>query len=273
VPRPRKNGRTLGPVPSPSAGQLPPHLITKMAPSERKTRQVYELVRTAIVTLALRPGIALNEKLICEQLEISRTPLREAILQLSSENLVSVIPHSGTFVSRIDLQNVFDGQLVRDALEMKLVRLAAVKMTSVFERELDFNLHKQRQLAKDLDYDGFYELDETFHGLICEFASSPQVWRIVKGAKVHLDRVRRLAMPVPSHVRLVLREHTDIVGALKTRKPDNAARSMQIHLDGVFETIRRLIEEKSEYFSSSSAEELAQFEAGHRKAATNPVAV
>jgi DNA-binding GntR family transcriptional regulator len=262
LPRPKKvTAEASAPV---AQLLIPASLVVKMAPSLPKTAQVYEVIRRAIVTLALPPGSVVNEKAICEQLGISRTPLREAMLQLSAENLISVIPHMGTYVSRIDLQNVFDGQLVRDALEMKVVRLAAVKMTPQFSRKLDFNMHQQARLAAERDYDEFYELDEAFHSMICEFGASQRIWRIVNGAKAQLDRVRRLAFPAPTHLDIVLREHTAIVEGLKARDPNAAAAAMKVHLDRVFDTIRRLIVEQSDYFSPWSPEELDSYEAAMR---------
>ncbi|MCA9129367.1 MAG: GntR family transcriptional regulator [Planctomycetales bacterium] len=218
------------------------------------------------MTLVMPPGCLINERQLCEQLGVSRTPLREAILQLSVENLVLVIPNSGTFVSRINLQDVFDGQLVRDALEMKVVRLAAAKMNTSAERKLDFNLHQQTKLAEDLDYDGFYELDEEFHSMICDIGASPGMWKIINSAKAQLDRVRRLAFPAPSHLSVVLKEHTAIATALKIRASDEAAAAMKVHLDRVFETIRRLIVEQSDYFSSVSNVDLDRYESFLREA-------
>lgn len=234
--------------------------LTEMIdPAMPKTSQVYDIIRRAIISLVLKPGSVVNEKQICDQLGISRTPLREAILQLTAENLVSVVPNSGTYVSRIDLQNVFDGQLVRDALEMKIVRLAAARMSPSFERQLDFNMHQQRRLALDLDYDGFYELDESFHSMICEFGASIRIWRIVNGAKAQLDRVRRLAIPGPNHLAIVLSEHSGIVDGLKLRDPDVASAAMKVHLDRVFESIRRLIIERRDYFSTNAHDVLDKY--------------
>lgn len=226
-----------------------------------KTAQVYEVIRRAIVGLRLEPGSVINESEICDQLGISRTPLREAILRLAAERLISVVPNSGTYVAPIDLTSVFDGQLVRDALEMKVVRLAATKMNPVFGRQLDFNLHQQARLAEALDYDGFYELDEQFHSMICEFGASRNIWTIVNGAKAQLDRVRRLAFPVPSHLNIVLQEHSEIANGLKLRDPELAAQAMQIHLDRVFNTIRRLMAEKRKYFSSTTSAQVDNIEA------------
>ena len=260
--RPRKS------VTGESAGQLvdapglPEALIKMIDPALPKTAQVYGIIRRAIVGLMLRPGSVVNEKLICDQLGISRTPLREAILQLSAENLVSVVPNSGTFVAKIDLQSVFDGHLVRDALEMKVIRLAANRMTSQFERQLDFNLHQQARMAADLDYDEFFQLDEAFHTMICEFGTSLHIWKIVNGAKAQLDRVRRLSYPMKIKLDPILAEHVSIADGLRLRDPDAAAAAMKLHLDSVFSTIRQLIVERRDYFSNDAADVLNAYVGG-----------
>src|SRR5882757_7697286 len=123
MPRPRKAiDLPLSKVESEGS---PLFLDRMLNPALPKTAQVYDMMRRAIVGLELRPGEPVNEKLICEQLGISRTPLREAILQLHAERLVEVWPNAGTHVSPIDLREVMDGQIVRESLEMKVVRLAA----------------------------------------------------------------------------------------------------------------------------------------------------
>ena len=251
--RPRKKDSE---APDTGISGLPDNLINLIDPALPKTSQVYGIMRRAIVNLHLAPGSNVNEKLICDQLGISRTPLREAILQLQSENLVSVIPNSGTYVSKIDLQSVFDGQLVRDALELKVVRLAASRMTPQFERSLDFNLHQQKRMAADLDYDGFYELDEAFHTMICAFGASAHIWKIINGAKAQLDRVRRLSFPLPSHLEEVLNEHMAVVDGLKLRDPDSAEAAMKTHIDRVFTMIRRHIVERRDYFAADAGQVL-----------------
>jgi len=231
---------------------LPDYVELRIDPALPKTSQVYEIMRSAIVNLHLSPGSSVNEKLICDQLGISRTPLREAILQLQAENLVSVVPNSGTYISRVDLQSVFDGHLVRDALELKVVRLAANRMTPQIERMLDFNMHQQRRMAQDQDYDGFYVLDDALHSLICATGASAHIWKIINGAKAQLDRVRRLSYPLPNHLDVVLAEHAAIVAGLESRDPDAAAAAMQVHLDRVFTMIRRHIVERRDYFAADA---------------------
>lgn len=262
--RPRKGGNVPRPQRAEADATEVIRLETFLAPGMikaglPKTPQVYDVIRHAIVSLAFPPGAPINEKLICERLEISRTPVREALIQLHAENLVHVVPNSGTFVSPIDLQRLFDGQLVRDALETRVVQFAARKATPAFVRSLDFNMHQQRVLAAEADYDQFYELDEGMHRAICEFGASAEVWKIVYSAKAHLDRVRRLAYPERDHLRIVLGEHEEILEALRARDPDAARQAMQAHLDRVFLTIRHLMDQRPDYFAEDAGAIFAQF--------------
>lgn len=254
--RPRKSvPRTEGQADAGLVG-LPDDLIDMIDPALPKTFQVYGIMRRAIVNLHLSPGSSVNEKLICDQLRISRTPFREAILQLQSENLVSVVPNSGTYVSKIDLQSVFDGQLIREALELKVVRLAANRMTPQFERALDFNIYQQHRMWSDHDYAEFYALDEAFHAMICAFGASAHVWKVINGAKAQLDRVRWMSYPLVGHQDIVLKEHLAVVDGLKQRDPEAAAAAMKVHVDRVFNMIRRLIVERRDYFAADSGEVL-----------------
>ena len=250
--RPRKDrGTDVADIPC-----LPDGLVRPADPSLPKTAQVYKIMRRAIVGLVRQPGSIVNERLICDQPGISRTPLREAIRQLNADNLVSVVPNSCTHVFRIALQSVFDGHLVRDALDMKVVRLAAARMTPQFERALDFNIHQQKRMVTDQDFDGFNGLDEAFHEMITLFGASAYVWKIVNGANAQLDRVRRLSFPLPSHLEMAVAEHTAIIDGLKLRDPNAAATAMKGHLDRTFAMIRRHIVEHRDYFAANAAEVL-----------------
>lgn len=225
-----------------------------------KTAQVYELVRRAIVSLDMPPGMVINEKKICEELQISRTPLREAILQLHAENLVTVRPNAGTFVAPIDLRCVLEGQLVRDALEMKVVCFAARRADKPFLARLDLNMHQQRMLANQQDYNQFYELDEAMHQIICEHGASQRIWRLVTGAKAQLDRVRRLQMPEPNHMVAMLADHEAIVEAIRASDEDAAAAAMKRHLGRVFQIIRHLMAERAELFAPQAGPLFEEFQ-------------
>ena len=87
-------------------------------------RQVYQILYESIISLWLKPGQPLREKEICKQLQISRTPVREALLKLADERLIVILDRSGTYVSRINIEDVRESQFIRESMETATVRYA-----------------------------------------------------------------------------------------------------------------------------------------------------
>ncbi len=233
----------------PAIADLP--LPADAAIDQRMSRsaQAYDLLRDAIVSLWLKPGEPVNEKAICEQLGVSRTPVREALMRLADEGLVQVYPQAGTFISPIDLEHVFEGQIVRDALEMAMIRRAAHRLTPAFAARLAAILDDQRRCSARNDHQAFYVADEEFHRTISQCAGSLRIWRIINSAKAQLDRVRRA-----------------IYDGLVSGKEAQAARALQIHLDTVFDAVQLLMERHAEYFSKESLDRLKRRPARRRPA-------
>ena len=88
--------------------------------------RVYERLLADIVTMRLAPGATLNEKQLCQDFGVSRTPVREALLRLAEENLVDIYPQIGTLVTRIQAPAVRDAMAMREALERETARQAAL---------------------------------------------------------------------------------------------------------------------------------------------------
>ncbi|SDB67590.1 GntR family transcriptional regulator [Pseudomonas sp. NFACC13-1] len=217
-----------------------------------KTAQVYELLRSAIISLKLQPGETISEKDLCAQLDISRTPLREAILQLANQKLIIIRPNASTVVSPIKLKDVLEGQLVRETLEMRSVKLAARFFSERNADAFSTSLLLQRSASQRKATDEFYALDEEFHKIICECSGYPNLWRLLNGAKGQLDRVRRLAFPVQNHFDEVIAEHEKIAAAIMSNDETAAENIMLEHLDSIFETLLILIDERADFFTEDS---------------------
>jgi GntR family transcriptional regulator, rspAB operon transcriptional repressor len=223
-----------------------------------KTAQVYELLRHAIVSCRLPPGELLNEKELSRQLDVSRTPIREAILQLAAQKLIVIKSSSGTYVSPIRLNDVLEGQLVRDGLESRTAALAARYCNDDYAAKFDICLYRQRLSAKAKDTDQFYALDEEFHRLICECAGFPNLWTLLNGAKGQLDRVRRLAFPVQVHFEDVVKEHAALINAIKSHDEEKAVALMRPHVDAI-ETLELLVEKRRSLFDGDVSKDLKRF--------------
>jgi DNA-binding GntR family transcriptional regulator len=206
----------------------------------RLADQVFRYLRDEIVRGALPPDTPLVEAEVAKQLQISRTPVREALIKLAEEELVRIYPQRGSFVAPISLEAVHDAQIIREHLECALMTDVAQRMTPAWQNRLEENLDKQKQAERQGNGPQFYELDELFHGMLGEISGRARVWKTILQAKVHMDRVRYLSHQEPGHLKRLLGQHRDIVGALTRHDAASATEAMRQHLRMVFSTIRTL---------------------------------
>ncbi|WP_433850736.1 GntR family transcriptional regulator [Brucella pseudogrignonensis] len=207
-----------------------------------KPDQIYEHLRAAIISMKLPPGESLPEKELCAHFGVSKTPFREAVRKLVDESLVTIVPSGGTFVSKMVLREVLEGQMVRETLEMKVVRLAARHYDHSFDKRFELQLFTQKLAARNPDVDEFFALDNEFHRLICQCAGFPKIWQTIHSATGQLDRVRRHSYAMRSHFNDVLKEHREIYAALKAGNEVEVAKAFQTQLDAVipvFDLLRR----------------------------------
>ena len=95
------------------------------------------------MSLRLKPGERIADAQLAQELGVSRTPVREAILQLADEGLVDVVPQHGTFVAPISLEAVREAQFVREALEVAALREVVERITGAELAELETSLAAQ----------------------------------------------------------------------------------------------------------------------------------
>lgn len=216
----------------------------------QKSNQVYELLRRSIIRLEIEPGAPIVEKDICDEMNISRTPVREAVQKLAEEGLVRVIPHSGTYVSGISFPVAEEGFVIRRALEIESVRRAAVNYTEADGAALQAILDRMHQLIEADQLDRYIDEDDILHAEIARLSGMQRIWKFITMAKVHLDRMRQLSAPVPGHLAVVTGQHEAIVAAIRAGKPDQAELAMRIHLESSFDVMAKLYQERASLFSS-----------------------
>lgn len=198
-----RGGGGLAPVSRPSRGP-------------RVSDRVYDELAAAIRDMRLPPGASLSETDLAVRLQVSRTPLREALARLVDAGLVIVVPQVGTTVALISLQDVEEARFVRENLEIAAFAEACTK-PAVSVSQLHALLDVQERCQAEGDLDGFFEADEALHAGIFALAGYPGAWQTVQRMKVQLDRLRRLSLPEPSTIRTLIDEHRQIVDALEER--------------------------------------------------------
>ncbi len=209
------------------------------------SNQAYETMRRMIVRGDLSPCARLSEPDLTEQLGIGRTPLREALLLLAQEGLITVQPQSGSFVAAIDIDRVREAQFVREHLECGIIREIALSIGRRALADIRRLLEQQDEAQEDNDPNRFYELDEDLHAEFCRIAERPGVWRLIQGSKLHMDRVRQLRWPIADQIPRLIAQHRAIVAALTDHDPDAAENALRLHLREVFATIDALQLDKS----------------------------
>jgi DNA-binding GntR family transcriptional regulator len=179
--------------------------------TESISERAYGLLRDRIVTLRLAPGTLLREDELMRELEIGRTPLREAVKRLALENLVAVQPRIGTYVTSVDAADIVHISEVRAELEAQAAELAARRMDDGLRARTETLLAEVRGLDRAADADTLMAMDESVHRLAWEGSQNPylietleryfvlslRVWYVV------LDRVPGLGAAVFDHARFL----------------------------------------------------------------------
>lgn len=210
--------------------------------------RTYMSLREAILDLRCRPGEPLRKAEICETLGISRSPASEAIARLATEGLVEVVPQAGTFVARFSMDEIREGAFLREAIELAAIEALAPVVTDEQLVRLRRNIRVQEALIEDGDYPGFYKLDREFHEMILSFTGYRKLGQVAESAWVHVNRARRLVLPVPGRVAATLDEHRAILSALEKRNPALSRTEMRDHLRQLMTFLAPLEKEHPDLF-------------------------
>lgn len=204
--------------------------------------QVYTRLRQSILTGEIKPGELIDEKGIAAQLEISRTPVREAIKRLSDELLVHVVAQSATRASQLQLDTIREAYLIRRALEMESAWQAAPLMNQEHADELAAIIDTHLRAIRRKKYSDAIEIDDEFHRYIAMISNLGRLWRTVEVSKAQLDRCRHILLPVVGQAEKTIEQHREILRALNSKRSDKAREAMQSHLDFAFRSAYGLLE-------------------------------
>ncbi len=202
--------------------------------------EILSLLRNRIIRGELTPGTQLSENEIALQLGVSRTPVREAFIQLREQSLLRILPQRGSFVAPIDLSQVEDSYFLRETVEFRTVGIAAANCTPVHTARLKSIIDRQRALLEDGSDAAFVEADDAMHRYFVEMCGHPSVWKVVSAAKVQIDRLRCLNAQDQATRERIVRDHERIVHAVIGNEVDAAVAAMQHHLRNIHTNIERL---------------------------------
>ncbi|MCM3689706.1 GntR family transcriptional regulator [Neobacillus niacini] len=217
--------------------------------NKRSIREhVYTAIKTQILKLELEPGRKISEKDIGETLQVSRTPIREAFLKLEQEELLEIYPQRGTFVSRINLDQVEEARFMRENIERGIVRLACEQFPEDYFIQLETNITMQKLFDEKKNFTRLYELDDQFHQILFDGCKKSRTWAILQQMNTHFNRVRALRTSLGMKWDFIINQHEQIFNLIKSRDVDLVEKVITEHLQVVVFEKAVLKEKYPNYF-------------------------
>ena len=217
--------------------------------------QLYEYIKAEIQSGRIIPGSYINLKEIIQQLGISKTPLRDALIQLECEGFVRIVPRRGVIVNELTIQDIKNAVEIVDALE-------AAVLLEVFEKIGESHLRKMEKLNEKLksaihnkDYDRIYHLDIAFHDVFIELSENEELKKIIAPYKQRLYDLPGRAY-LEKWESLNCDEHRKLIETIRKGRKEEAVRlwrdihwSYKVHekkIERFSATANKTVEEKLE---------------------------
>ena len=198
-------------------------------PGENSRSYAARVILQNIITLELPPGSAVSENELSSVLKVSRTPVREALIELSKIGLVEIIPQKGSYVSKIDYSLIEETRFMRVVLENAVLKINCENLTSEYLEKLKANLDEERSCLSRNDAEKLLELDNEYHHLLFQAADKNRTYEILHSQTVHFDRLRALAVRTIKNDKTV-EDHENILYAIERKDSELAEILMTRHL-------------------------------------------
>jgi DNA-binding GntR family transcriptional regulator len=210
-------------------------------PRELLADRAYAELRDRLVTLRIAPGEPIDEDQLGAQLQMGRTPVREAIKRLALENLVTVFPRRGTFASEINITDLAHISDVRAVLEGHAAARAAERLTDDQRTELETLLQELAQSEGSDDSDALMALDARVHRFIYRCAANPYMAETL-GRYYNLSlRIWYLVIDRLPHLFARVHEHDDVLHAIADGDPERARSILADHVATFEREIRAVL--------------------------------
>lgn len=197
---------------------------------QTKQQYVYEYIRSRIISNELTPGTIITEDSVCNTLNVSRTPVREAIRRLTSEGLLAITPGVGLSVPSIGLEDLIEIYDIREALESLAVRLFIGRTTPAIIDKLSDIMKEQEKAVEAGDIHKFMELDMVFHRQIDTVAGNKRLSSLLDSIYEQISRLAFINQDDPNILEIAIPVHQKLMECITNRDKENAVLAMQEHI-------------------------------------------
>lgn len=196
-----------------------------------------EAVRQLVVSGGLAPGRRVRERELCEHLDVSRTPVREAIKALIQEGLLEALPNRSAVVPALRPAEVRSLAVVLSTIEGLAAELACAEATVEDIARLSTAHEEMAGLHDRNDLRGYFACNKRFHRTIVASTRNPVLLWTWDQLSTRVDRARYASNLQPQRWAAAIREHEGIVSALERRDAARASRLMRVHIGNGLEKV------------------------------------
>lgn len=204
-------------------------------------QRAYEEIRRRILDGELLPSSPLSEHQLAAALELSRTPVREALKRLEKEGLVRSIPSRGTFIAELSAQDILEIYQIRERLEGLAARIAAAQMAPAEIAALEQDVALADAVAGEGRVAALLQSDIRFHTRIIQATHNRRLGAILAMLDDQMHRVRAILPRSPEAVEAAQRDHRAIIERIRARDGNGAEEAMREHLRLSCERAMRLV--------------------------------
>jgi DNA-binding GntR family transcriptional regulator len=205
--------------------------LNKIIKPESLAKKVQKALRQSILNNELIPSVIYNEKTIAQDLGISRTPVREALLELSAKRLVKFLPQKGVVINTFTVQEIEDAFEIRTALEVFSVQKICLGPGKPDTRELEKNLADQQKAVESKDEPVFMEADRQFHIGFTRLTQNSYLIDMMEDIRDIMHLMGFKALGIKGRMQAVVKEHRKILTAVQQKNVSLAMEQMQVHLE------------------------------------------
>lgn len=190
----------------------------------------FRILKDNIISLELEPGTAISENELAMELGISRTPVREAIIDLAKNSIIETYPQRGSYVSLIDPKMVEEARFLRRVLDTAVIEAACEMDDPEQIKKLEDNVQLQEFYLDKNDADKIFVLDNEFHKGIYTLAKKDLVFEMRSTMMIHFDRVRTLSVETVKDMKIV-NDHRGMLEAIRNKDKELAVSLVNKHLN------------------------------------------
>jgi DNA-binding GntR family transcriptional regulator len=225
---------------------MPP--IVRVTASE----EIYQTLRSEILSLRFKPGEELNLQLLSVQLQVSRSPVRDALMRLSSDNLVDIFPQKGTRVSLIDLKQVEEERFLRKSLEESAVKKFMHLANDEHFIAMAKAIEEQQRCAQSEDFISFLDADNQYHEIIFKAIGMQRIWKIINAQGGNHHRIRLLSFYEKNVLPNIIEQHQSMLQAFKANNLDAILKLEDKHLSKLLQETEIMVEHYPHYFKQEN---------------------